>query len=96
MIHALPALGPDTRVEDIMRHDVPVFAQNASLEYAFETMQESDSPALRVVDSRPRLVGILTVENVGELMMIRSMARASRNLGWRIPTALRPHGVPQD
>jgi len=58
-------------------------------------MQESDSPALPVVDSRRRLVGILTVENVGELMMIRTVARASRNLGWRMPGALRPRGVPQ-
>ena len=95
MIRALQTLGPDTRVEDVMRHDVPVVAENASLQDAFETMQESDSPALPVVDSRRRLVGILTVENVGELMMIRTVARASRNLGWRMPEALRPHGVPQ-
>ncbi len=95
MIRALQTLGPDTRVVDVMRHDVPVVAQNASLQDAFETMQESDSPALPVVDSRRRLVGILTVENVGELMMIRTVARASRNLGWRIRAALRPHGVPQ-
>ena len=95
MIRALQTLGPDTRVEDVMRHDVPVVAQNASLEDAFETMQESDSPALPVVDSRRRLVGILTVENVGELMMIRTVARASRKLGWHMPEALRPHGVPQ-
>jgi stage IV sporulation protein FB len=95
IIRALQTLGPDTRVEDVMRHDVPVVAQNASLEDAFETMQESDSPALPVVDSRRRLVGILTVENVGELMMIRTVARASRNLGWRVPEALRPYGVPQ-
>ena len=95
MIRALQTLGPDTRVKDVMRHDVPVVAQDASLEDAFETMQESDSPALPVVDSRGRLVGILTVENVGELMMIRTVARASRNLGWRMPGAFRPHGVPQ-
>jgi Zn-dependent protease/CBS domain-containing protein len=93
MIRALQTFGPDTRVEDVMRHDVPVVAQNASLEDAFETMQQSDSPALPVVDSRRQLVG--TVENVGEFMMIRSVARASRNLGWRIPEALQPHGVPQ-
>jgi len=95
MIRALQTLGPDTRVADVMRHDVPVVAQNASLEDAFESMQESGSPALPVVDSRRRLVGILTLENVGELMMIRTVARASRNLGGRIPAALRPHGVPQ-
>ncbi len=54
-----------------------------------------DSPALPVIDSRRRLVGILTVENVGELMMIRTVARGSRNLGWRVPEALRPHSFPQ-
>jgi CBS-domain-containing membrane protein len=60
-----------------MRRNLPVIPQNASLEDAFESMQESDSPALPVVDSRRRLTGILTVENVGELMMIRSVARGA-------------------
>jgi Zn-dependent protease/CBS domain-containing protein len=95
MIRALQTGGPDTPVQDVMRRDVPQLAQNASLEDAFETMQESDSPALPVVDSRRRLAGILTVENVGELMMIRSVSHAARNLGWRRPATLRPHGVQQ-
>jgi stage IV sporulation protein FB len=95
MIRALQTGGPDTPVRDVMRRDIPLVAQNASLEDAFETMQESDCPALPVVDSRGRLTGILTVENVGELMMIRSVAHAARNLGWRRPAALRPHGFQQ-
>jgi stage IV sporulation protein FB len=95
MIRALQTRGPDVPVRDVMRRDLPVIPQNASLEDAFESMQESDSPALPVVDSRRRLTGILTVENVGELMMIRSVAPAARTLGWRRPAELRPHGVQQ-
>ena len=97
-----PVLQPDV---DLHR-SVPVLRRVAGsggrepqrcLEDGFETMQKSDSPPVPVVDSRRRrLVGILTVETVGELMMIRTAARASRYLGWRILAALRPHGVPQD
>jgi stage IV sporulation protein FB len=93
MIRALKTRGPDTPVRDVMRRDLPLVQQNASLGDAFETMQEADSPALPVVDSRRRLVGILTVENVGELMMIRSAAPAARNLGWRRTAELTPHGT---
>jgi stage IV sporulation protein FB len=93
ILRALQTRGPDTLVENVMQRDIPLVEQNASLEDAFESMQEADSPALPVVDSHQRLVGILTVENVGELMMIRSVALAVRNLGWRRPPALRPRGV---
>jgi Zn-dependent protease/CBS domain-containing protein len=93
ILRALQTRGPDAQVEDVMRRDVPLLQETASIEDAFEKMQESDCPALPVVDSRQRLVGILTVENVGELMMIRSVAPAVRNLGWRRVPELRPHGV---
>jgi stage IV sporulation protein FB len=90
MIQALQRGGPGTPVREVMRRDIPVVPQRASLEDAFETMQESDNPALPVVDSQQRLVGILTLENVGELMMIRSVAPAAGRVDWRRPAELQP------
>ena len=45
---------------------------------AFALMQESDCPALPVLDSAGRLVGLFTPENVGELMMVHSALATSR------------------
>lgn len=90
LIQALQRGGPGTPVREVMRRDIPMVSQRASLEDAFETMQESDNPALPVVDSQQRLVGVLTLENVGELMMIRSVAPAAGRVNWRRPAELRP------
>jgi Zn-dependent protease/CBS domain-containing protein len=73
IIKALRRHGPDTRVTEVMRRGVPVVQEGASLEEAFQLMQESNSPALPVVGRWRRLVGLLTLENIGELMMIRSV-----------------------
>jgi CBS domain-containing protein len=53
------------------------------LEEAFLRMQETGCEAIPVVHNS-RLVGLLTLENVGELMMISSalrQAQLSRGLG---------------
>ncbi|HYZ86243.1 MAG TPA: site-2 protease family protein [Bryobacteraceae bacterium] len=73
IINALSTRGPDTPIAEMMRRGVPVVRENASLEEAFELMQESDTPALPVVGPGNRIVGLLTLENIGELMMIRSV-----------------------
>ncbi|MEY2555575.1 MAG: hypothetical protein QOF93_719, partial [Verrucomicrobiota bacterium] len=41
-------------------------------EEAFRIMQECNCPAVPVLDSMKRLVGLLTPENVSELMMVQS------------------------
>ena len=74
MIRALHRGGPDLAVVDVMRRDIPLVRQDASFDDAFRLMQGCDCPALPVVDSRGRLVGMMTLENVGELMMIHSVA----------------------
>jgi hypothetical protein len=44
----------------------------------FATMRECGCPALPVLDSTGRLVGLFTPENVGEMMLVQSaLARAS-------------------
>ena len=68
-----PEDGPEARVTEVMRRSVPVVQEGASLEEAFQLLQESNSPALPVVGRWRRMVGLLMLENIGELMMIRSV-----------------------
>lgn len=83
MIRALRHSGPETPVVEVMqRCDVAVHPRD-NFEGAFRLMQESGCPALPVVDDADRLVGLITPENVGELMMVRSVLRDGEKLAWR-------------
>ncbi len=82
------ALGNDPRgqatpVAAVMRRDIPSVPIHASFEAAFRTMQECACPALPVVDGFGRLVGLITPENVGELMMIHSVLARGGQPAWR-------------
>ncbi len=83
MIPALETSGPETPVTEVMKRGVRFIRQNESLEKAFQIMQECDCPALPVVDSWGRVVGIISPENVGELIMIRSVLPKGTSPAWR-------------
>jgi len=72
LIRALRESGPETPAFKVMHKDVPTLRWHTPFNEAFIRMQESGTPALVVVDDRDRLVGLITPENVGELMMVRS------------------------
>lgn len=72
LIAALRKNDPAIRVADVMRRDCPVVTTGTRFEEAFRIMQESNCPALPVLDGMKRLVGLLTPENVSELMMVQS------------------------
>ncbi len=72
LIAALRKGDPDIRVGDVMRRGCPTVTIGTPFEDAFRIMQESNCPALPVLDSMKRLVGLLTPENVSELMMVQS------------------------
>ncbi len=84
LIAALSTNGQDARVIDHMRGDIPNISFSASFAEACQLMEQSNSPVLPVVDREGRLVGLLTPENVGEMMMIQSvLARDGRRPSWR-------------
>ena len=60
-----------------------------TLESALKLLTEKRPSAIGVTDALGRLVGLLTAENLGEMMMVRS-ARADRSLG---PWGRRPAGA---
>jgi stage IV sporulation protein FB len=55
-----------------MRRNIPTVTTGTRFEEAFRIMQECNCPAVPVLDNMKRLVGLLTPENVTELMMIQS------------------------
>jgi Zn-dependent protease/CBS domain-containing protein len=72
LIAALRKDDSTIRVADVMRRDIPTVTTGTRFEEAFRIMQECNCPAVPVLDSMKRLVGLLTPENVSELMMVHS------------------------
>ncbi|MGH6873598.1 MAG: CBS domain-containing protein, partial [Aestuariivirgaceae bacterium] len=71
IIRALAERGPDTPVIDVMERDVPVVNRRAPLSRAIETLQSGNVKLVGVVDDDGRIVGILTMENLAEFMLVR-------------------------
>lgn len=87
MIRALKTLGPDARVADAMAKDVPTVDSRTCLEDAFRILQEKSTPAIGVVDRAGKLVGLITSETVGEMLMLQNaMPRGARIGPWSRPT----------
>jgi CBS domain-containing protein len=76
LVRALRESGPGVPVLDAMQADVPVVPHRMPLEQAMQAMQQAGGP-IGVVDGTGRLVGLLTQENLGEMMLVQA-ARASR------------------
>jgi Zn-dependent protease/CBS domain-containing protein len=72
MIRALREHGPDAPVIDVMERDIPVVGHRQSLDQALRLLQERRVPAIGVVDGADRLIGLVTAENVGEMMMVQA------------------------
>lgn len=72
MIAALRRSGAQTPVAEVMRVDIPTVPQTMLFDRAYAVMQECRCPALPVLNSAGRLVGLFTPENVGEMIMVQS------------------------
>jgi Zn-dependent protease/CBS domain-containing protein len=72
MIRGLMEHGQNVAVTDIMTHDIPVVQPRQSLEDAIQLLQEKGAPVVGVVDSFGRLVGLITPENIGHIMMLHA------------------------
>jgi stage IV sporulation protein FB len=70
LIRALKVLGPDARVAEAMSSALPTVGHRRTLDEAFRLLQEKSVPAVAVVDASGRLVGLVTSETVGEMLML--------------------------
>ena len=71
MIKALKERGPDTPVLEVMQADIPTVTARSKLETALRSLM-AKRPVIGVTDAENRLVGLLTLENLGEMMMLQS------------------------
>jgi stage IV sporulation protein FB len=86
LIRALKTLGPNARVSQAMTSNVPVVSQRQCLDDAFRILQEKASPAVGVVDAGGRLVGLITAETVGEMLMVKEAMPKGLRIGpWSRP-----------
>ena len=81
IIRALRELGPSAPVSDVMVKDIPTIERSHRLEEAFRLLQEKAVPAVGVVDYTGRLIGLVTAETVGEMLMVRKSLPDGARLG---------------
>jgi len=60
-------------VLDVMTRDLPVAGNREPFDAALARLSQAKAPALFILDESGRLVGLLTPENVGEMMLVRSV-----------------------
>lgn len=71
LVQGLSAYGPECAVGHAMRPAPPAVAPTASLEETVQRMRETQMQSVPVLDGE-RLVGLITLENIGEFLMVRS------------------------
>jgi stage IV sporulation protein FB len=72
MVQALSKTGAGTPVLEAMVSEVPTISAMSRLEEALKLLQGRSAPAVGVVDWSGKLVGYITPENIGELMMVET------------------------
>jgi stage IV sporulation protein FB len=60
---------------------VPTVGARSYLEDAFRILQENSAPAVGIVDATGRLVGLITSETVGEMLMVREALPKGARIG---------------
>jgi stage IV sporulation protein FB len=73
IIRAIKTLGPEARVADAMKADLPTLSHRRSLEEAFKLLQEKQAAAVGITDAGGRLVGLVTSETIAEMMMLQDV-----------------------
>ncbi len=72
LVSGLKEKGSDTPAVELMTRDIPEIGENERLSAALELLQKGQTPAVGVIGPDRKLVGYVTIENIGELMMLRS------------------------
>lgn len=77
LLAAVAQKGQAASVDEVMQKDFLTASPDETLEKAFARLQTTPCPALPVL-SDGRLVGIVTLENVGEYMLVQEALRSPR------------------
>lgn len=87
IIKALRHHSPQVPVEVIMQTGVPVVGRWETLARIFSRMMEGKYQAVAVVDVHGQVTGLLTRDNLAEVMMVHGAMEASESVGWRSGTS---------
>ena len=69
-----------------MTTNLPIVDRRRPLDEAVKVLQEKSAPAIAVVEPDGRLVGLITTETIGELMMVSQAMPEGVRLGpWNRP-----------
>ena len=80
MIRALTERSSDTPVVDVMERDVATVSCRAPLSEAVAKLRSGGQPPLvGVVDDDDRVVGIITLENLAEYLMVAQASRTHQH-----------------
>jgi Zn-dependent protease/predicted transcriptional regulator len=71
LIRGLSKRGPEATVAEAMTPSAPTVAPNLGFQEALERLRASGLPALPVVDASGSLVGMLTMDNITDLLLVR-------------------------
>jgi len=71
LIKGLRERGPDSTVAEAMTAEAPAVSPGLGFQEALDRLRGSGLPALPVVDHRGILVGLLTMDNISELLLVR-------------------------
>jgi CBS domain-containing protein len=71
IIRGLSQRGPGSTVAEAMTAQPPVVAPTLGFEEALERLRSSGLPAIPVVDPAGALVGLLTLDNITDLILVR-------------------------
>jgi CBS domain-containing protein len=71
LIRGLSQRGPESTVAEAMTPGVPSVSPALGFQEALERLRSSRLPALPVVDGRGALVGLLTLDNITDLLLVR-------------------------
>ncbi len=71
LIQGLAARGPQSTVQEAMTANIPLLHPELGFDEALTRLRASGTPALPVVDAQGQLIGVLSSENISELIQVR-------------------------
>jgi Zn-dependent protease/predicted transcriptional regulator len=82
LLAGLARAGRDARVADFVKTEIGAVEADSPLDAAVTQLREGDAPCLQVVE-HGQTVGFLTLENVGEFLMVQSALAGLASTGQR-------------
>ena len=89
LIRALKQRGPDAKVAEAMTAQMPTLGHRHCLDEAFRLLQDKSAPAVGIVDASDRLIGLVTSETIGEMLMLHRALPGGLHFGpWSRPAGV--------